>query len=358
LLKQYGIPCGLWAAAQTAQEQLAETVAADPVAFADPAEVAALRTATTYIRASGLVSPTLGTARLTQVFRLTDVAADAIQHQAEKYGYHRAFASPAAVPFTLVQTNSAGQALASQEIYLVNDDDTGEIQYFLEVAPMAPDTTRVQIRQGNAVLAERSASANAPVVHLLAPNGGETLAPGAQVRWRALDNDGDPLSFTVQYSPDNGQTWRLIARRVISDNVTLPSLADLPGSTQGRIRVIANDGFLTGQDDSDATFTVPDSPPLAMILEPVDGAVVPVGDLVILSGLGTDVTDGPLGENSLSWRSDRDGPLGTGKEVFTSTLSPGQHRITLTATDSGGHTGAETINLYIGTRLYLPTILR
>ena len=99
------------------------------------------------------------TSRLNQVFRLTDVAADSIQHQAERYGYRRAFASAAAVPFTLVQTNSAGQALASQEIYLVNDDDTGEIQYFLEVAPMAQDTARVQIRQGSAVLAERSASA-------------------------------------------------------------------------------------------------------------------------------------------------------------------------------------------------------
>ena len=298
------------------------------------------------------------TSRLNQVFRLTDVAADSIQHQAERYGYRRAFASAAAVPFTLVQTNSAGQALASQEIYLVNDDDTGEIQYFLEVAPMAQDTARVQIRQGSAVLAERSASANAPAVRLEAPNGGETLAPGAEVRWRALDNDGDPLNFTVQYSPDNGITWRLIATRVRSNSLTLPSLADLPGSTQGRMRVIANDGFLPGQDDSDGTFTVPDSPPLAMILEPIDSAVVPVGDLVILSGLGTDVTDGPLGENSLSWRSDRDGPLGAGKEVFTMTLSPGQHKVTLTATDSLGHTGTDTINLYIGNRLYLPTILR
>lgn len=135
-------------------------------------------------------------------------------------------------------------------------------------------------------------------------------------------------------------------------------LDDLPGSTQGRMRVIANDGFLTGQDDSDSAFTVPDAPPEAMILEPVDGAVAPIGALVVFSGLGMDVTDGPLGENSLRWRSDRDGPLGTGKEVTTTTLSPGLHRITLIATDSNGHTGDETITVYIGNRLYLPTLLR
>jgi hypothetical protein len=124
------------------------------------------------------------------------------------------------------------------------------------------------------------------------------------------------------------------------------------------MRVIANDGFLTGQDDSDGTFTVPDSPPLAVIIDPVDGANVLPGEMVALTGMATDVTDGPLTDDRLSWNSDRDGALGTGNEVATDKLSRGWHKITLTATDSGGKTSAATISLFIGERSYLPIILK
>ena len=86
------------------------------------------------------------------------------------------------------------------------------------MAPFVQGRGAVQIRQGDKVLNERVASANPPTVKLLTPNGGETLAPGVEVRWTASDPDGDPLNFTVQYSPDNGQTWQLIAMNVVSNS--------------------------------------------------------------------------------------------------------------------------------------------
>ena len=80
--------------------------------------------------------------------------------------------------------------------------------------------------------------------------------------------------------------------------------------------------------------------------------------MVALTGMATDVTDGPLTDKSLSWKSDRDGVLGTGNEVSTETLSAGWHKITLTAIDSAGKSGDRTIRLFVGQRTYLPMILK
>ena len=114
LLPQYGISCGLWAAAQTAQERLEEAVVADPVAFADPAEV--MRCVSHRVRCGQRTDqPHPGTARFNNVYRFADPLPDAVQQQAEKYGYRRAFALAAETPFTLVQINNSGQVFASQE---------------------------------------------------------------------------------------------------------------------------------------------------------------------------------------------------------------------------------------------------
>jgi hypothetical protein len=383
LLPQYGITCSTTFTA-TAANALAEGdlpaeaaaeqasilpeeeayVELDPVALADPAQVQALTSAQAWIAVGGTISETLRTARFNNVFRLTYVAPDAIQAQAEKYGYQAereraaAVAGVAADPLLLVQLNAQGAVLASQAIYAVNDDDEGPTQPFLEVAPLADGATQVQLRQGGAVLAQRAASANAPVVKLLSPNGGGQLRAGDVIRWAASDADGNPLNFTLQYSPDNGATWRLVAMNLVGDNYQLPTLQGLPGSNQGRMRVIANDGFLTGQDDSDGTFGVPNGAPIVEIIDPLDNAVFALGEVVPLAGLATDFEDGPLPEDRLSWQSDRNGNLGTGKEIAPDSLAPGWHTITLTARDSANATSVATVRILIADRTYLPSILR
>ncbi|HBY98668.1 MAG TPA: hypothetical protein DEP84_32765, partial [Chloroflexi bacterium] len=361
LLVQYGISCGLFTQFETAQQRLEEAVTSNPLAFADPGELRALQQATEYIAAGGLISITAGTAEFNGVYQIDNPAPDARQEAAEKLGYRRVFGLQVEQPFTLVQVNASGQVLDSREIYLVNDDGEGDVQHFLELLPLAPGTTRVQIRQGDKVLAERAASPNPPTVQLLAPNGGEQLGPGATVRWSASDPDGGDLTFNVLYSADNGQSWRLIGMDLTGDSFEIPSLTDLPGSSQGRMRVVASDGFHTAQDDSDGTFSVPGSPPLAVILEPATGTSAEPGSLVVLQGMATDVEDGPLSGTRLSWRSDRDGDLGTGEELAVESLSQGTHQITLTATDSDGQSGSATVTIYVGTpptRLYLPILAR
>src|SRR5206468_2105282 len=102
------------------------------------------------------------------------------------------------------------------------------------------------------VLASRQASANSPVVRVTSPNGGETLSgTNATFTWTASDTDGDALKYLLEYSKDNGITWKAMAVNLTSTSFRA-DLTVLPASTQALFRVSASDGFNTTQDVSDA----------------------------------------------------------------------------------------------------------
>jgi uncharacterized protein (TIGR03437 family) len=126
-------------------------------------------------------------------------------------------------------------------------------------------------------------------------------------------------------------------------------LTRIPGSKQALIRVLATDGFHTAQDQSHATFTVAVHPPESLILAPNDNAVFVGNQAILLRGAGYDNEDGALAGANLTWSSDLNGNLGTGRQlsVDASTLREGTHTVTLTARDSDGGTGTSTIRVRV-----------
>jgi hypothetical protein len=217
---------------------------------------------------------------------------------------------------------------------------------FLEVIPMKAGVTGIQIRRDGSVLAEKLASSYAPSIQILSPTNGGTLLPGTELSWASEDPDGDPMTYDVFYSADSGKTWRLLTMGLTARSYKLP--ARLPGSTSARLRVTAHDGFWTTSADTANSFTVPDSPPRAIILHP-NGSVVGLGSTVYLSGIGTDLEQGPITDpERFTWVSDRDGVLGNGQEISLRTLSKGVHRITLKVSDDTGNLGSAAILLYVG----------
>ncbi|HSU82422.1 MAG TPA: hypothetical protein VLR69_08370, partial [Thermoanaerobaculia bacterium] len=226
-------------------------------------------------------------------------------------------------------------------------DGLDGIYSFAEVVPTPLfGVDEIQLRRNGKVVARKLASAHRPTVQILTPNNGGELLPGTQVSWAALDLDGDPLTYDVSYSTDDGRTWRLLAMGLTARSYQLP--ARLPGSNSVRLRVAANDGFWTTTDDTDTTFRVALSPPRAIILHP-DGSKTRFGDTVHLTGIATDLEQGPITDPTrFAWASDRDGALGTGQEISTRTLSVGAHRIILKVTDNDGLAGSTAILLYVG----------
>src|SRR5205823_2666146 len=77
------------------------------------------------------------------------------------------------------------------------------------------------------------------------------------------------------------------------------------------------------------------------------GAVFRSGSLVSLSAYAYDVDDGVLDGTAVRWASDLDGPLGAGATVTAGKLRPGQHRITMTATDSDGNQATQSVTIRV-----------
>ena len=114
--------------------------------------------------------------------------------------------------------------------------------------------------------------------------------------------------------------------------------------------MIASDGANTGQDQSDAAFSVSKKPPQIYITNPT-GGMVPPESAVLLEGLGIDLEDGNLADSDLQWSSNKDGALGSGASLIVSKLGLGLHTITLTGKDSDGNSVTASVQVFVGYRI-------
>ena len=218
--------------------------------------------------------------------------------------------------------------------------------HFEEIMPFNPETAQVVLKHGTATLAQVPVSANKPVITVSSPNGSDVISGTYRVTWSAFDADGDPLTFDVLYSKDGGGTWQALALGVAGSAYEWDS-SQSPGTRSGLIKVLANDGVNTTEDQSDAVFTVAAKSPTVAILRPVDKASVPGGRMLVFEGQAYDLEDGPVTDSRLAWSSNLDGSLGTGRTMSTDALSDGPHAITLSATDSDGNRSTASIALQV-----------
>jgi hypothetical protein len=225
------------------------------------------------------------------------------------------------------------------------------------VIPWQDGTTALAIMHGATEIGSQAVSTLPPSVLITSPAAPATWQPGATetISWTASDPDSPSLSYSVLYSRD-GEQWDLLASG-LTDTSYAVVVNELAGSSEGRFRVVANDGVNIGSDET-PLISVPDQAPTASILNPGENGSVPVGELLVLQGFGNDFEDGVLPDVALSWSSDRAGALGEGSELPVSNLAPGVHTITLTATDSAGQAVTATARLFVGERVFVPLAQR
>jgi len=215
------------------------------------------------------------------------------------------------------------------------------------LVPFPAETDKfVVVDQNNTILAEIPVTANEPTVAITAPAAGQNLTGTATITWTAEDDDGDSLSYEVEYSPD-GFNWELLAYD-IRDTQWVQDFSQLPGGNQAQIRVTAHDGINSTAAVS-GIFSVALKAPEVFIEAPVSEASYSAAEGgVVLQGSAYDPQEGQIyDDNRLVWTSDRVGELGRGPSVFTSQLAAGRHQITLTATNSTGLSSKKSINLEI-----------
>jgi hypothetical protein len=358
LLKKYGVSCSLWDTAAGSGAESDKPDAQSPAAAVAAAEIQA---AERMVVVSGAVdeASASGVIAETALYTPTNISAEGLARALERL---QKASGVLAATFTLEVQDAAGNVLSSRTIQPEPGEEGDTWSPFLEVLPFPIDAARVVLKADATILARRGPSAHAPTVTLLTPNGGGTLQPGFTVQWQANDQDGDALAFNLYYSLDNGATWRAVSLGIAGQAYQLPDGHALPGSSNAKFRIVATDGFLLGQDDSDGAFVVPGNAPVASIAWPLDGAHFLSEAQITLDGQGDDIEDGSVDDAGLTWRSDRAGPLGTGSELMLAPgqLQPGRHVITLTAVDSNGMSGATQVGIWIGDyrSIYLPMVLK
>ncbi len=219
--------------------------------------------------------------------------------------------------------------------------------FITELVPYVEDTTEVAIEGPGGVSKRITAGAAAPIVATLTPNGGEVLdGQTITVSWSASDPDGDPLTFNVQYSPDDGATWEMVAQNITGNSIDLAA-DNIVSGPASRFRVWVTDGIHTASAESAAPFVVPNRIPAVEIIAPESGQTAARGDTVLLAAHAYDVDTGVMPDSQLQWLSSVDGLLGNGAQLSSATLSAGLHTLTFRADDGVGGVVTATVQITV-----------
>ncbi len=107
----------------------------------------------------------------------------------------------------------------------------------------------------NEVKDERIITSNAPTVEIYSPKDEDIWSGMQTINWNASDADGDTdLSYTLEYSDDNGEKWYLITTEYKEKSFAWNTDGVQPGNAY-KIKVTASDGVKTGESSSSA-FTI------------------------------------------------------------------------------------------------------
>ena len=220
----------------------------------------------------------------------------------------------------------------------------------------------IDVATGN-LLSSRVRSANVPQVAITAieplkrqpqNDGGaksDRIAGRVRINWSASDADGDTLTHTLTYTPDNGATWSAV---VVNTNATSVEFdtADLPTSSgaSGRFSLVSTDGLNTSESDEGGIALGEANPPRTFLLTPNNTNVFPRYAPIAFHGTSWDPEDRLLNGASMVWTSSLDGQIGSGRLFIKSDLSVGTHVITLTGTDSANMSSFRQITITISPR--------
>lgn len=293
---------------------------------------------------SGFIHPKAGTGEFTR-FYLLDSGMAPLEKVVKSY-IRQKEAKEKGVVYT-IRFLDAGDGLLVEYPLDTTDimgDDT-DARVFSSYFAFNPATKKIVLMGDVTVLAQISVSDHAPSVNLYpveVNSASHTLTLG----WEAEDEDGDPLTYLIQYSFDGGATFVTH----LHDYPYFAAVLDtalLHGSTQAQIRIIASDGILSGYDTSEE-FTIEKHSPRVTISGVVEGERLPFSDVRSLSGFAYDAEDGGIPGEELSWQMT--GPLSRSANGGTFTLTelePGMYNAGLSATDNDANPGSAGVNFEV-----------
>jgi len=117
------------------------------------------------------------------------------------------------------------------------------------IIPFNENITSIQMMFNETVIEERNKSANAPTIDVQNINNNYVYEEQFNISYTSFDIDYDSIIHAILISPDNGTTWSTL--EIDYENTTYEIHANqFPYSDDYRIKILATDGFNTGENIS------------------------------------------------------------------------------------------------------------
>jgi hypothetical protein len=147
--------------------------------------------------------------------------------------------------YVLRTRDSNGRVLDSVPVPMARlaDAAKGDPTPFVVALPRRRDIAEISLMRNGAAVARRRRSRSAPRIRLRGPHLKRRLSRRRPLtlKWNAHDQDGDRLTYTVQYRTGK-QPWRLLDFADSANRYTIARGA-VPRSRRLQLRVVANDGL-------------------------------------------------------------------------------------------------------------------
>lgn len=182
-----------------------------------------------------------------------------------------------------------------------------------------------------------------PNVQITNPDNGSEFISSDTITFTGSANDNEDPEISV-----DSMIWRLNENLQIGTGTSCEHGSWSVGSHQVTLTATDSEGSSATAGITIIINQAPvNNPPTAQITRPVERTTFSVEEAILFTGKGNDNEDGALSGRSLIWSSDIDEDIGISESFTSTTLSEGTHHITLTAIDSEGLEGMDTIAIII-----------
>jgi hypothetical protein len=197
--------------------------------------------------------------------------------------------------------------------------------------PFPDGTAVIRYLRFEKLLLERPVSDSMPMVSFTWDPKTTPLKGIQKLTWQAKHATGEKLFHILQFSIDQGASWRTLTLPMEGDSADI-DFDQLPGGDL-MLGLLTSDGVNTTLTTSQL-FTLAARPCVATIISPLSDDKLLSGEPIPLIGSGYYLEEGKFENSWFRWNSDIDGELGFGS-ITEAILSVGQHTITLRAGRSG-----------------------